>query len=378
VSPQSAPVIFAGGGTGGHLFPGIAIAEVLKARDSARVVVFACSQREIDARILKAQTLNGRAIDFRPNPGKPFGLKPRALLRFIGAWGGAVRHGRGLIGELRLAAGGANPAVVAMGGFVAAPLVQAARAERCRVLMMNLDAVPGRANRWIAGRADRILTTAAVPNATWTRIPPIVRSAAHWPGTPAAARSSLGLDPEARTLFVTGASQGATSLNRLVMRLVADAPQLFQGWQIIHQTGPSDTADAKDAYAAANIRAVVEPFFDVMGPCWGAADCGLARAGAGSVAEAWANRVPTLFMPYPYHADQHQRANAQELFAAGGAEIADDLIDPIRNASGAAGAGLRTLLSDGGRRAAMSTGLASLGPADGALIAAAAINEIAL
>jgi len=366
IEHQLPAVVFAGGGTGGHLFPGVAIAEVLRARRPLRPIVFACSEREIDARILEKQTLAGEPVVFRTNPGKPFGLRPATLLRFVRAWGGAVRQGRGLIRELRAAAGGERPIVVAMGGFVAAPLVQAARAERCRILMMNLDAVPGRANRWISRHADRILTTANVPDCDWTRIKPLVRSQARWGGTRGEARQRLGLDPSRPTLFITGASQGSKSINRFLIELVGRSGAEFRDWQIIHQTGPTEAPEARAAYAGAGVPAVVEPFFDVMAPCWGAADCAVARAGAGSVSEAWANGVPTLFMPYPFHADQHQLANAAELVDGGAAVVAEDLVEPGRNLDGAAGLGLMALLRDVGRRDELRRGLAALGPVDGA------------
>lgn len=338
-------------------------------------MVFACSEREIDSRILSKQVIAGKSVDFRPNPGRPFGVRPRTLVRFVWNWGGAVRHGRALIQELR-AASGRSPVVVAMGGFVAAPVVQAARAERCPVLMMNLDAVPGRANRWIAGRADSILTTAIVPGSPWKRIPPLVRSAARWEGSAEEARVRLGLEPKRQTLFVTGASQGARSINQFVIELVRTEPSLFANWQIVHQTGPSETAEARAAYAQAGIPHLVEPFFDVMGPCWGAADVAIARAGAGSVAEAWAGRVPAVFLPYPYHADQHQRANAAELVASGGAVVADDLIEADRNLKGEAGKATRRLLVDAGERAVFRKGLEGLGEVDGARRVAAEIVRL--
>jgi UDP-N-acetylglucosamine:LPS N-acetylglucosamine transferase len=111
-----------------------------------------------------------------------------------------------------------------------------------------------------------------------------------------------------------------------------------------------------------------------MGQAWGAADLAVSRAGAGSVAEAWANRVPTLFLPYPYHKDQHQRFNAAPLVDAGGAVLADDLIDPARNVAGA-GKTLLELMASPDRRSSLRAALTRLGPADGADRIAAALCE---
>lgn len=107
---------------------------------------------------------------------------------------------------------------------------------------------------------------------------------------------------------------------------------------------------------------------------WGGADVAVSRAGAGSVGEAWANRVPSILMPYPYHKDQHQRANAEPLERAGGAIVVEDLIEAGPN-MGVAGARLAELLTDGAKRDAMRQGLRSLGPADGAERVARALVE---
>jgi len=255
-------------------------------------------------------------------------------------------------------------------------LVQAARAERSPVLMMNLDSVPGRANRWIARHATSILTTAAVPGEPWKRIPPLVRRAALWAGSKEEARTSLGLAADQPTLFVTGASQGARSINRFMIEFVRQSPSLLSGWQIIHQTGPTDASEVRAAYESAGLRSLVTEFVDAMGPCWAAAELAIARAGAGSVAEAWAARVPSIFLPYPYHADQHQRANAAELVNGGGALVALDHIEPAHNLAGEPGEALRVLLANPDQRAQMRLNLAALGVVDGAARVAAEIQRL--
>jgi UDP-N-acetylglucosamine--N-acetylmuramyl-(pentapeptide) pyrophosphoryl-undecaprenol N-acetylglucosamine transferase len=349
--------IFAGGGTGGHIFPALAIAEQLRRLGQERCV-FVCSARALDAEILGKERVELLAI-----PAMPFGVRPRALMKFARGWGPSVRAVRGLVRERRAA--GQEPVLVAMGGFVAAPAARAAGAEAIPVVMVNMDAIPGKANRWLARRAARVLTSAPVRGHDWERIPPIVREAARARGDRAHCRGSLGLDPRRPTLLVTGASQGARSINRLLARLVSDDPQAFEGWQVIHQTGAGEELAAA-AYAAAGIPALVRPFFDRMGECWGAADLAVSRAGAGSVAEAWANQVPTVFLPYPYHRDQHQRFNAGPLEGAGAAAVAEDLIEPGANAAGP-GRVLRDLMGSPMKRDEMREAIRGLGPADGAL-----------
>lgn len=366
-------ILFAGGGTGGHLFPAIAIYEQLRrfSRGPLRAL-YLCSTRPLDAKILR-----GESVDFEAIPAQPFGLRPRPLLRFLSSWGESVRSCRAAIRRCRAESDSVH--VLAMGGFVAAPAAQAARVERCPLWLVNLDAVPGKANRWIARRASRTFTAAPVgiaAAASWTGIRPIVREAAVAFEGAAACRQALCLDPKRPTLFVTGASQGARSINDLLALLVREHGPALQGWQIIHQSGNVDPVPLETTYHEAGVPALVRDSFREMCLVWGAADLALSRAGAGSVAEAWANRVPTLFLPYPHHRDQHQRRNALVLEQAGAAAIHTDRVDPRANL-GDAGKALLALLADAPKRDRMRQALRSLGPCDGAETVARALLEAA-
>ena len=358
--------LFAGGGTGGHLYPALAIAEQLRVRAPNTRVAFACSQRPLDAEIL---TASGEA--FQPIAARPLSRKPRGLAELVFNWGSAVRAVRDTLREMKSA--GASPRLVAMGGFVAAPAAMAARAERVPVTLVNLDAVPGLANRWIARRATDVVTAVPVEGRGWDVVGPIVRRAAMPPVemTPAACRERFGLEPDRPTLLVVGGSQGATSINALLCHMATERPAVLTGWQVIHQAGPvaashgPGVVDLTDAYAQAGIPAVVQPFLDPIGPCWGAADLTLARAGAGTVAEAWAARVPAVFFPYPYHADQHQARNAAPLAAAGAAVIRTDRVDPEANLTEHADE-LIKVFTNASVRTAMQSAYAALGPVEGA------------
>jgi len=359
-------VLFAGGGTGGHLFPGIAIAEQLADMAPGVASRFLCSTRPGDSQMLAQEQVAGSAISFTPVPAQPFGLWPRTLARFLMSWGASVRCVRDEIGQ---ATRGGPVVVVAMGGFVAAPAARAAGNVKCQVVMVNLDASPGRANRWIAGRASRVLTAAVVSGYDWEVVRPIVRRAAMAPGDAQMCRKQLGLEPDRPTLFITGASLGARSINEFAAAFVKSplggVALRDGGWQVLHQTGKGEGAKYAEIYKEARIPARVVSFSRDMGCAWGAADCAVSRAGAGSVAEAWSNQVPTMFMPYPYHADQHQRLNALPLANAGAAVLTQDRVDPGDNLR-EAGALLLLLLNDAAKRGAMRQALTALGPADGA------------
>ncbi len=363
--------IFVGGGTGGHIYPGVAVARELDRQSSGVRSLFVCSDRAIDTTIL-----SGEGAEFVALGARPFGVRPRALVRFLKSWGRSVREARLLIrSEVERAGSREAVQIVAMGGFVAAPCVQAARVERVRVTLVNLDAVPGKANRMIAKRADRIVTGAPIAKdhskgtRDWTLVPPIVRAEVMARGPKAECRARLGLEPERQTLLITGGSQGASSINRLLIALVQSdsevAPRLSRLWQVIHQCGKEQERELQESYEAAGIRAVVQPFVKEMGDWWGAADLAVARSGAGNVGEAWANAVPCIFLPYPYHRDQHQKYNAAGMVEKGAAVVVTDRIEPNATIPEFAAA-IGPLVSSDEAMHEMQRRAGTLGPADGA------------
>ena len=354
---RSPAFVFAGGGTGGHIFPALAIAERLRERCPGARAHFLVSERPLDAEILAKL-----AESHEPLPAKPLIKRPLALARFAMSWGPSVRAARAAIQSLRA---DGPVALVAMGGFVSPPAVQGARAERAPVTLVNLDAVPGLANRWVAKRAHDVVTSTPVPGRAWELVGPIVRRAALPPADAPECRRRLGLDPDRPTLFVSGGSQGARSINTLMPALARTHADALSVWQVVHQSGRDADPDLAGAYDAVGVRASVVEFIDAVGLAWGAADLAIGRAGAGTVAEAWATRTPTVFLPYPYHADEHQRRNAEPLASAGGAVILTDHIDPDANLA-EHGPELADLLASADRRARMRQALEALGPADGA------------
>lgn len=365
-TPPQARIIFAGGGTGGHIYPALAIAERLRETDPHIEPHFIVSQREVDARVL-APT----GFDFTPIPARPFAASPMGLARLIAGWGTSVRAARAAI------AGPTRAVLVTTGGFVAPPALIAARAERAPRLLINLDAVPGKANRLAARLTPHRLDTSGADLApTYKPILPLIRAAARATTPTPEARTSFDLDPDTRTLLVTGGSQGARSINDLLAALVQEATDVLRGWQLIHQTGGEDTAQAlARIYASAGIRAHTTPFLDRMGDAWSSADLAVCRAGAGAVAEARASATPALFFPYPGHADNHQRRNAEPLTRAGAALIATDHADVDSN-MGDAGRALLDLLTQPSRLEAMRTAYAELGSGNGVPQAIEAIRTL--
>lgn len=368
MSSQSTPpptYIFAGGGTGGHLYPGLAIAEQLRLLIPGVKVLFLCSDREIDRKVLEPE-----GVAFAALPAKPIGVRPRALWRFVSNWPGSVRATRAAIRAARAEGGAVH--LVALGGFVAAPAVQGARAERVPVTLVNIDAAPGKANKWIDKRCApgaTFTTYASAAHPQWKVVNPIVRSAAASSRDKAASKRELGLDDHRPVLMVTGGSLGASSVNKLMAALAETKGDAFtsRGWQVLHQCGKDEEAALVAAYAKAGIKAVVVPFTRQMGLWWGAADVAISRAGAGTVAEAWCNRVPCVFLPYPYHNDDHQRHNAQILADRGAAVICTDHVDQGKNLI-EAGEVIAGLLQDPEKLQTLAAGSVGLPPADGARV----------
>lgn len=312
-------IVFAGGGTGGHISPGLAIAERLHEIAPGTSCVFLCSDRDVDAMMLTEA-----GASFTPVPAMVPSIRPVAAIRF------ALRHRKCVQLASQSLRRVKATQVVSLGGFVTAPVVAAARREGIPVTLVNLDVVPGRANRWIARHASRLWT--AVPTAEdWRVVGFPVRQGAIAVSDAVACRERLGLAASRPTLLVTGASQGAGTINEVMPLLRSLHPEWFDGWQILHLAGPGRDATVRQSYGDASAVHVI-PFVHRMGDVWGAADLAISRSGASSVAEAMINRVPTVFLPYPYHADQHQRLNALPWVERGAAWLMEDVIDVERNA----------------------------------------------
>ncbi len=248
-----------------------------------------------------------------------------------------------------------------MGGFVAPPVVAEARSQGIRVSMLNLDVVTGRANRWIARRSEEVLE--AVSSDLGSVGEPYgvpLRKAVIATSDVLSSRQRLGLQEDLPTLMVTGASQGARSLNLFMKAFVEKHGDALSGWQVLHLVGAGGgVKEFSMLYKEADIPARVIQFLDEMGDAWASSDVVLSRGGASSIAEIRENTVPALIAPYPWHSDNHQAENAKELVDVGGAVIVIDHVDSSENL-GSIGIPLRTLLVESHHREQMLNALKSL------------------
>jgi UDP-N-acetylglucosamine--N-acetylmuramyl-(pentapeptide) pyrophosphoryl-undecaprenol N-acetylglucosamine transferase len=350
-------VVFAGGGTGGHLFPGMAVWSRLRARRPEARAWFRVSERPLDARLLHAHGLEGAPVTMPPLRGAG------RLPRFAWCWA------RETFREMRRLRAQGAAAVLATGGFTCAPVVTAARLLGLPVALLGLDAVPGKAVRVLGPLATRVFLVggARAPHGAYrVGMPMRVEGLAH---PPAEARRAFGMDPARPLLLVTGGSQGAEALNEAMVRA---SPQLpLAGWQVLHVGAEGKTAERLvAAYERAGARAKAVRFVREMGMAWAAAELAVSRAGAGSAAEARAARVPTVFVPYPHHRDAHQEANAAPLRRAGGAHLAPEGASAEETAA-AIRRRLGSLLRGPGQRRAMTQRLGAIAEPDGAEAVAA-------
>ena len=299
------------GGTGGHLSPGIALAEGLRAR--GHTVTLLISEKKVDARLIEKY----QELKFRRIAGSAFGYAPATLLRCL------FSQTRGFLQCLRLVRQERPDCILGFGGFSSAPLVVAGAVNFVPVALHEANRVPGRAVRVLARMARRVYLPPGVnlrqarPASIRPMGLPVRREIMRIPTE--TARQQLGLLPGARTLVVLGGSQGAAALNDWVRREL-DA-LVGEGIQVYCVTGlGKDHAETREfrSRKGAVVRVVFAPFCDCMAELLSAADLVVSRAGAGTIAELMRCVTPAILVPFPQSADDHQRANAAFFERQGG------------------------------------------------------------
>lgn len=352
-------MLFVGGGTGGHIYPNVAIAEQLLALMPELRAHFWVSDRPGDAKIMDRLPYDWTASSVGPLPPVK---KPWRALSFLRGWMASKKQFREFLREHEVRA------VVTTGGFVSGPPLVVASKQGLVRGMVNLDGVPGKANRRLRPYAQACFTVyphESLSDAQIIGLP--LRKQSRAPGDAARCRETMGLDPSRPTLMVTGATHGATSIIETMMLLARDpeVQSALSSWQVLHQCGSYDVAKLQAAYDQASVNAKVVDFIQEMGAAWGASDLVISRSGAGSVAEAWGNAVPTIFMPNPYHADGHQRNNCAPMLSAGAAVDVFDHKDAQANLPGLRAELLRLVLAPK-EREAMRQACIDSSPGDGA------------
>lgn len=341
-------LLIAGGGTGGHLFPGVALAEELRAREPDAPIKFVGTRRGIEARVLPEL---GWDVEFIEVSG----------LKTVGAAGavkGMVRLPKALWQARRIVKAFAPDAVIGVGGYASGPVVLAAKLRGIPTAICEQNSIPGLTNKML-GKLVRQVFLSFDESRQFFADKKIVMS-----GNPV--RRDLlqkllaaGAAPTTRdkvSVLVVGGSQGAVAVNALAAEALSALAKSGLALSIVHQTGEKDLEATSSKYTAAGITADCRAFIKDMAAAYQDADLIIGRAGATTVAELAIAGKPAIFIPYPFAADNHQELNAREMADKGAALMfkqseltADRLADA-----------LRPLLSNAGKRSEMGAAMKSL------------------
>jgi UDP-N-acetylglucosamine--N-acetylmuramyl-(pentapeptide) pyrophosphoryl-undecaprenol N-acetylglucosamine transferase len=369
-------LMIAGGGTGGHLFPGVAIAEELRARAPGAPVRFVGTARGIEARVL-------------PELGWDLELIQVSGLKTVGALGavrGLFRLPRALWQARRAVKQWKPDAVIGVGGYASGPVVLMARLAGVPTAICEQNSIPGLTNK-ILGRIARAVFLSFEESRRFFKSKkvvmsgnPVRRALVEQLAPPAAAAADAGVappaaaDPESAAgtesaaaaaaadapihVLISGGSQGAVAVNELASQALIALAKAAPGRRlaIVHQTGEKDLEATRARYAAAGVAAECHAFIRDMAAAYRAADLVIGRAGATTVAELAIAGKPAIFIPYPFAADNHQELNAREMAEAGAAlmfrqsELTANLLADA----------LRPLLDDPARRRTMGAAMKAL------------------
>ena len=308
-------IVFAGGGTGGHILPALAVADVLRSRTAGLEAIFIGSRSGLEARLVPPAGYPIRFISARGVRGK--GIAARA--------GNLAGMGVGFVQSLGILSRFAPDLVFGSGGYASAAAVLAASFLRRTIVIQEQNSIPGMTNRLLARSAARIYLGFEKARSFFGNRPGVLVtgnplrgeiSARRDPG----ARAAFGLRRDGPVLLVFGGSQGARTLNRAAVDYLLGR----RGVQAIVQTGDRDHAWVRERLAGEGERCFIAPYLGNMHEAYRAADAALSRAGALSCSELAAAQLPAVLVPYPHASDDHQYHNALALADAGGAVIIRD------------------------------------------------------
>jgi UDP-N-acetylglucosamine--N-acetylmuramyl-(pentapeptide) pyrophosphoryl-undecaprenol N-acetylglucosamine transferase len=350
-------VVIAGGGTGGHLYPGIAVAREIQRRVPAAKVSFAGTARGLEARVVPREGFELDVIRAAGIKGKSIGARLR----------GALLVPAGLFDAWRLLGRRRPDAVIGVGGYSSGPVVFAAAVRRIPTLVLEQNAVPGLTNRLLAPFVQAAAVTYAQTLSFFGRRGFVTGNPVRAEFFQSSKSEVQSSNFEIRTsnfrrVLVLGGSQGAHAIN---MAMVAAAPGLVRslpGLEVVHQTGERDLAAVREEYHRAGVPARAESFFDAVAREMTEADLVVCRAGATTLAELAASGRPAILIPFPAATDDHQRKNAKVLADAGAAVLIDEKDLSPERLGEAAG----TILAEATRRQAMSGAMSGFARPDAA------------
>ncbi|MBI4524079.1 MAG: undecaprenyldiphospho-muramoylpentapeptide beta-N-acetylglucosaminyltransferase [Deltaproteobacteria bacterium] len=335
-------LIVAGGGTGGHLFPGVAVAREFQRRDSMARILFVGSESGIERGVVPREGFPLKTLPIQ-------GIKGRGWLGLMQAFYGIPAS---LYRSFRIVGCFRPQCIIGLGGYASGPLLIAGKLKGIRCAIMEQNVIPGLTNRVLAWLVDRIFTTY---EATASYFP---RSRVVETGNPVRWEHLPPIKNGAKfTLLIFGGSAGAHKINLCFLEALDRLADLASAMRIIHQTGQADFMSIQNAYASRRFETEVAPFIERMDEAYARADLVVCRAGATTVAELTAYGKPAILIPYPYAAHDHQRVNARAVEERGAAVV---ILDQELSGENLA-ASIRSLYADRARLTDMARAARELG-----------------
>jgi UDP-N-acetylglucosamine--N-acetylmuramyl-(pentapeptide) pyrophosphoryl-undecaprenol N-acetylglucosamine transferase len=301
-------IVVAGGGTGGHLFPGIAIANEFMARNSATRVIFVNTGNQLEKTVLSKAGFELRSIEVAGIKGRGIWNQIKSVLKIPGA----ILTAMGIVKKF------SPDLIVGLGSYSAGPVVFGAWLMRVPIAIHEQNILPGITNKILARFADRIYISFENTQS------PLNPQKVYWTGNPVRRELletvALDTDQKAFTVLIIGGSQGAHRINTAMIEALEHL-QDSERLHFVHQTGETDEGSVREAYRKRTVSATAQSFFDDMAERYRQADLIICRSGATTVAEITALGKAAIFIPFPHAADNHQMLNAAGLARDGAAEI---------------------------------------------------------
>jgi UDP-N-acetylglucosamine--N-acetylmuramyl-(pentapeptide) pyrophosphoryl-undecaprenol N-acetylglucosamine transferase len=301
-------LLLAGGGTGGHLFPAVALAQLLLAQDKTAAVQFVGTEKGLEARLLPKLGLPLRFIAMAGVVGRGWRGKLELLPRLLKS----IVQAKAIFSDFR------PDLVIGVGGYASVPVLLLAKLQGIPYLIHEQNAIPGLSNKLLGRWAQRICLSFPQTGAGFAGEKTLVTGN---PLRPGLEQIAVQL-PQAGKLLIFGGSRGARAINQAVMQMLPLLNDWPQCPELLHQTGEADFAEVQQAYVAAGFDPQqVVPFIDDMPSAYAASKLVICRAGATTLAELTVCGRPAVLIPFPFASGDHQTANARLLVAAGAAKL---------------------------------------------------------
>lgn len=303
-------MLIAGGGTGGHLFPGVAVAEEFLKRNRKNSILFIGTERGLEGKILPDMGFQLRTINVE-------GIKGKGLMKSIGA---SFKIPQSLAQSWMIIREFCPDIAVGVGGYASGPAVITAHFMGIKTAIAEQNAIPGTTNRILGRFVDRAFLTFPETKIWFSEEKAVVTGNPIREGFSKVERKTERIDSRF-TLLIFGGSQGAHTINRAVLDSVKHLKEIKDKLKIIHQTGNDDLEWVTEVYTDCEMDAEVLPFIDDMASAYRSADLLICRAGATTIAEITASGKAAILVPFPFATGDHQTENARILADAGAAEM---------------------------------------------------------